>query len=143
MPRLHPPLAADPPQRLPPRMRAVGERRPRLQRPAPYHGVGGAAVASLGCWARRGLRQQEGKQRGREPSGNAADVTAAVPGGGSGCYGRTLRGNAPARSPIQPRACVRPQTPPTHRTDRGEHSLRSPARGGGWAVQSEGEPQSD
>lgn len=60
------------------------------------HGVGGAAAAaSLGCWARRGLRQQEGKRRGREPSGNAADVTAAVPGGGSGCYGGTLRGNAP------------------------------------------------
>ncbi|XP_040984239.1 uncharacterized protein LOC115349839 isoform X2 [Aquila chrysaetos chrysaetos] len=34
-----------------------------------------AAASPLGCWARRGLRQQEGKRRGREPGGNAADVT--------------------------------------------------------------------
>lgn len=58
-----------------------GPRPPLPQRrPAPYHGVGGArraaergaaAAAPLRCWARRGLRQQEGKRRGRESGGNA------------------------------------------------------------------------
>lgn len=130
MPRLHPPLAAPP--SVPPTDEGGGGAASPLSAPGSYHGVGGAAAAaSLGCWARRGLRQQEGKRRGREPSGNAADVTAAVPGGGSGCYGGTLRGNAPARSPFQTRACAHPQTPPTHRPHRGERSLLSLARVGG------------
>lgn len=49
---------------------------------------GAAAAAPSAVWARRGLRRQEEKLRGREPGGSAVDVTAAVPGGGgSGCYG--------------------------------------------------------
>ncbi|KAM9563208.1 uncharacterized protein ACIB01_006071 [Guaruba guarouba] len=85
-----------------------GESRPTPvspEAPAPYHGVGGtrraaergAAVGgcSLGCWARRGLRRQEGKQRGREPGGNAAtsrpeEEAVAMVG--------ALRGNAPGPS---------------------------------------------
>lgn len=130
------PSAPSYPPAAPPADEGGGGAASPLAAPGSYHGVSGAVVASLECWARRGLRQQEGKRRGREPSGNAADVTAAVPGGGSGCYGGTLRGNAPARSPIRPRACVRPQTPPTHRPHRGGAlpSLACPK--GGWAVQS-------
>lgn len=55
----------------------------------------GGGGCSLGCWARRGLRQQEGKQRGREPGGNAAtsrpeEEAVAMVG--------ALRGNAPGPS---------------------------------------------
>lgn len=120
------------------------------RRQAPYHGVGGrrrSAVRQrlfLGCWARRGLRQQEGKRRGREPGGNAADVTDAVPGGGSGCYGgsRAWQRPGPLLPPSRLRAHARVRLHPWGEGNPRTHRPPLPLRRG-WPVQSQGEPPGD